>query len=216
MNTHFGRSLVIASVVFGAFIFSITLNPVTTVSAEEQTQEVGKKKKQKLSLAKEIQKFTNALVRLTDVLDKDSGSDVSPDDELNGDIPEGIALQAITAVSYEAHCLYDVNSLPWSYTKKPSQWDMSFVYGGTSTPAITQISDLNKDGTPDYLYNKNSTFGAYWQVGNDYFTAVGGTSRTCIYLGTGTGWEKEYECASVFDSTDKKMKYYGDCADLGV
>lgn len=209
MNTHFSRFLVATLLVVAGLSF-YSFNSATTASAEEQVQEVGKKTKQKLSLAEEIRRFTNALIGLTDVLDKDSGS--TPEE---GGSPEEFSLQASGGVMANPACLDGWMSFPKSNTfKSDAPWSTALLATGGSTNQPNylknQFSDITGDGVPDYLHYDKRPY--------NYNGIAMNTSKECFLKGTGSGWEPLYRCVATTEYVNGVTHpvFYGDCADLSV
>lgn len=109
-------------------------------------------------------------------------------------------------------CLMDISTLPSSSTYVKSSWDMSFRQksptssGGILLP-VEQMLDLNGDGLVDYQF-VNIT-----ESDQSYGTTF--TYRSCVYLNTGSGFERVHQChASVTESDYQIVSqiYKGDCA----
>jgi hypothetical protein len=88
-------------------------------------------------------------------------------------------------------CSTDKNQWPSSLHYKQADWDVNFISGS----GIQVWNDVNGDGLLDYIIS----------------TRLSSIIKSCVYLNTGSGWERRYKC--VAELTNNVWNFYGDCAD---
>ena len=132
---------------------------------------------------------------------------LSPHDpeESSGENP---SLQEANYNSERRSCVDNYTVWPTSNTKKANvDWNLEFIpfenYYDQGGKRREQFLDLNGDGVLDYLYAHKYNNSAY------------SIAEECVYLGTGSGWNKAYECRSQERRySSEPVTYYGDCAQL--
>lgn len=153
---------------------------------------------------------------------------VKADDDVS--LTKDTASQQVSTTDNAKSSVQASANLPWSPNLPilPSAQclaDLSHWSGGSSTynanspynnlfmqsgAPVNQLIDINGDGLQDYVYS------AYTQHadGNDHYNIV---TEGCVYLNTGTGWNKVFKCiADIVVANDTgeitSQNYKGDCA----
>lgn len=110
------------------------------------------------------------------------------------EVQSGVQMSALTTgTAPRPNCTSDANTWNSSNTYQQSDWDMLFVANSNSTD---HFDDVNGDGLLDYFFaNRSSTGGS-----------------VCVYLNTGSGWERVYKCTASYNSSNSTWTYKGDCA----
>lgn len=120
-----------------------------------------------------------------------------------------VAMAALPDPGLSPGCINVFDNDVYSLIYKPnSQWGTQFMMpsasngSSSSTSPINQLIDLNGDGLPDYIYSSHNAGATIIQ--------------DCVYLNTGTGWQKAYVCKVYYvwvpQLGTNQYRYYGDCA----
>jgi hypothetical protein len=101
---------------------------------------------------------------------------------------------------------------PWNLSMLTHQTDYYHDIAGFFIPTtFEQMMDINGDGLPDYVLSYKAPQVSNVFISGTIVATVQGYSVDCVYLNTGKGWEKSYQCVQRYLGGGYPQ-YFGDCA----